>query len=141
MKIPKRFALSTLLLLMLVVASVFGYAQWRKQRLQSRLAEINKREGWQIGVSEEWFWPKPVLGPVISYNRNSDNKFYKGGKILTDDEVRSRNIRLSNELEEIGVTFISFVMMCEKEVNGRMTAYSMQFDSADEFHKALDEGF
>ena len=34
MKLPKRFALSTLLLLMLVAALVFGYAQWRRQWLR-----------------------------------------------------------------------------------------------------------
>lgn len=42
MTIPKRFALRTLLLLMLVVAAVFGYAQWRSLWLKSQVAELNK---------------------------------------------------------------------------------------------------
>jgi hypothetical protein len=41
MKLSKRFALSTLLLLMLVVAVVFGYAQWRRQWLLSEVKKLN----------------------------------------------------------------------------------------------------
>ena len=41
MKFPKRFALSTLLLLMLVVALVFGYAQWRRQYFIAEVKALN----------------------------------------------------------------------------------------------------
>ena len=42
MNLPKRYSLSKLLLLMLIVASVFGYAQWRIIWLKSEVTELNK---------------------------------------------------------------------------------------------------
>ncbi|QDT73528.1 hypothetical protein I41_27170 [Lacipirellula limnantheis] len=42
MRLSKRFALSNLLLLMLVVASICGFAQWRRLRLKAEIVEINK---------------------------------------------------------------------------------------------------
>ena len=42
MKLPKRFALSTLLLVMLFVSLVFGYAQWRRLRVIREIESLNE---------------------------------------------------------------------------------------------------
>lgn len=65
MKLPKRFALSTLLLLMLFVASIFGFAQWRRQWLKSAVADFNRAHGTDLVMSQSLFWPKATDQPQI----------------------------------------------------------------------------
>jgi hypothetical protein len=137
MKLPKRFALSTLLLAMLLVSLTFGYAQWRKRNLLSRVAELNQKEGLQIIVSEDWFWPEPLSEVVISYSRDSGGRYFEGNKLLTSSDLLSRYERLSDELKEIGVPSVSLALVCEKKANGGVFYYSMEFDGMEELRSAL----
>jgi hypothetical protein len=57
MTIPKRFALSTLLLVMLLVSLVFGYAQWRRQRLISEAQSLAAEGVYLTNFRTGWFWP------------------------------------------------------------------------------------
>jgi hypothetical protein len=63
MKLPKRFALSTLLKVMLLASMVFGYAQWRRQRLFAEIVAIGREVDLRIGVTDGWFWPT-IVEPV-----------------------------------------------------------------------------
>jgi len=71
MKLPKRFALSTLLLAMLAVAAVLGYAQWRRQRIIADVKWLNEMNGRLTvghGVAVEQFQTLPtfVVGDGIA---------------------------------------------------------------------------
>lgn len=71
MRIPKRFALSTLMLLMLLVSLVLGYAQWRRQRIIADVKWLNEMNGRLTvghGVAVEQFQTLPtfVVGDGIA---------------------------------------------------------------------------
>ncbi len=57
MSFPKRFALSTLLLVMLLVSLVFGYAQWRRQRLVREAQSLAEQGAYLTNFRSGWFWP------------------------------------------------------------------------------------
>ncbi len=56
MTIPRRFALRTLLLLMLVVASIFGYAQWRRQQTLAEIKALQSEGIYLPKVRDNGFW-------------------------------------------------------------------------------------
>lgn len=65
MTVPKRFSLSTLLLLTLAVAVVFGYAQWRRLVLVKEVQVLQEYGVEGISVSDGWLWPTVPRTVVI----------------------------------------------------------------------------
>lgn len=126
MKLPKRFALSTLLLLMLVVALVFGYAQWRRQWL---LAEIRQLNALSTRVAPGlWFepirtlpelqvrdglWPTvmaPSLPIPICFVRSDNNSYLLPGDKMEYgiNELRARLTELQRRLIAVGLSEVEF---------------------------------
>ena len=138
MKLSKRFALSTLLLLMLVVALVFGYAQWRKQRLLSRLAELRDEERVQVQVSDDWFWPELRGEAVVSFNRDKNGKLLSGQDILTNEELSARCAILDGELKGLGASSVAVAIVCEEELYGERFQFSVKFDDIIAVKQALE---
>ena len=64
-KIPSRFALSTLLLAMLGASLFFGAAAWRRQRQVDEIAELNAAGVSGLKISDAWFWPTVSGSAVI----------------------------------------------------------------------------
>ena len=65
MTVPKRFSLSTLLLSMLAVSAVFGYAQWRRLVLVKEVQVLQEYGVEGISVSDDWLWPTVPRTVVI----------------------------------------------------------------------------
>jgi hypothetical protein len=106
MALPKRFALSTLLLVMLLVSLVFGYAQWRKQYLIRAVEELNESGLTEVPfrVTDNPFWPHvtPRL-LVVVFKRNSQGQLVRGGKIYGDDKLKPLFAALEARYRPIGV--------------------------------------
>ncbi len=116
MKIPKRFALSTLLLLMLAVASVFGYAQWRKQWLLSEVKTLNMSgcvlAPLQFTNSE--FWPYVSGDAVVVLQRNDDGTFVVDKKAVGAPDAEAFYESMTDRLHAIGVQKVSYGVMVER---------------------------
>ena len=120
MKIPKRFTLSTLLLLMLVVASVFGYAQWRKQWMLAEVAILNDKslgiwhfdDSPPVCISNSWFWPTVNEQAAVVIARGEYKNTYSiHGKPLSNAEAKAYFQTMANRLHRIGVEDVSFVLV------------------------------
>lgn len=124
MKLPKRFDLRTLLLLMLVVASAFGYAQWRRQCLIAeveRLNEIgavpvqqlntrlNSRTLTQLHV-QGGFWPSayPQIVTIRGY-LDAGGRYNFGGKSRSPSDTKEFLQTLEQRLRAIGIMMVSVV--------------------------------
>jgi hypothetical protein len=59
MNIPRRFTLATFMLLVTVVAILFGYAGWRKQFMLSEVGRFNRANNTVIKLTDSWLWPVP----------------------------------------------------------------------------------
>jgi len=64
-KLPKRFALSSMLVVMVVTALLFGGAQWRRQRLIAEVASLRAAGVEGLVVTDDWFWPTASGTAVI----------------------------------------------------------------------------
>lgn len=77
MIVPKRFALSTLMLMMLVVAVVFGYAQWRRQWLIRQVAELQAASHSDLTFNDHWFWPTVNSAVTVQLFEVDDNTYVR----------------------------------------------------------------
>lgn len=124
MKPPKRFALSTLLLLMLVVAVMFGYAQWRRLGLIAeveRLNEIgavpvqqlntrlNARSMTELHV-KGGFWPSayPKIVTMRGY-MDAGGRYNFGGKSRSPSDTKEFLQTLEHRLRATGIMMVSVV--------------------------------
>jgi hypothetical protein len=77
MKLPKRFALSTLMLVMLLVSLVFGYAQWRRQWLIRQVAELQAESHSDVALNDHWFWPTVNAAVTVQLFEVDDNTYIR----------------------------------------------------------------
>lgn len=119
MKLPQRFALSTLMLVMLLVSLVFGYAQWRRLRLIAEIAELNKQGGVTFqppnhhGIRvrtfnelslEDGFWPSVHPKKVfVTLNKSPDSEYYLDNKKRSANNAKAYLKELQARLLAIGV--------------------------------------
>jgi hypothetical protein len=116
MRLPKRFALSTLLLLMLVVASVFGYAQWRRQWLKAEIEKLNRESdpllnGRTLPLYDHWFWPTvpDYCSAVIRDERHG--KYFADGKTMSSAEAKEYLSNKADRLHAIGVKHVVYGLL------------------------------
>lgn len=110
MKVPKRFALSTMLLVMLLVSLVFGYAQWRKHWLKQEIKELKRTGTCVFRFSDSWFWPTVSSNAVIVLQRWSDGTYIVADKTLNHDEAMGYYHSIRARLKAIGVKDVDYGM-------------------------------
>lgn len=119
MKLPKRFSLSALLVLMLVVASIFGYAQWRRQWIIAEvksLSEYSVTTKVNLDSNDDDMISLPTLRvsdgvlpevTAIRGTRLHDQVFwhsFEPGRIpVCYEKTANGKYRLSNDVEEFGL--------------------------------------
>lgn len=119
MKVPKRFTLSTLMLLMLVVALVFGYAQWRRQCLIAEVKSLNAMGGRMIVGEGVWvknmrtlpsfaiqdgYWPNVrVINDAIIHDDVFSLTFATGAVPVCFAKMRDGTYRLASDNNKYGV--------------------------------------
>jgi hypothetical protein len=135
MTIPKRFALSTLLLLMLVVASIFGFAQYRRQWLKSEAAKLNEEDITLIDVTEHWFWPTPSETIYVLWRQDKDGNLLHDEAHTSVDEAESRFAELSRRLNAIGVNQVFPALAIERDDSGKTVLMIKPLTSLDELEQ------
>lgn len=109
MKLPKRFALSTLMLMMLLVSLVFGYAQWRRQWLKAEVAHLNDANGTNLEVSDGMFWPTVEQRNVtLAFTKSIHGDFVRDGKTYNYDQLMSYLSPTVVRFRAVGVDRITF---------------------------------
>lgn len=138
MKLPKRFALSTLLLVMLLVSLVFGYAQWRRQWL---IAEVDrlKSEGVEMAeLSSNWFWPQVEGEAKITFASEGPDSYSFRGRTVALDEVKKQFRDLTSRVHQIGVARISYCMNFTLTESYGMVSFR-DFDSLEDRTREIYE--
>lgn len=128
MRFPKRFALSTLLLLMFAVAVVFGFLKWRQQRFAAEIAGlgVNRIESYDGG-----FWATHPRQAVILFHRHGNRLSYDG-KTYSIKEIEQRFQPVDEKLESMGVEKVGYLVLAEKpEPNGEFNV-EQSFTDLDE---------
>ncbi len=121
MKLPRRFALSTLLLMLLVVALVFGYAQWRRQRLIQQVAKLQSSVYSDMDLVDHWFWPTVPSQVTVMLFEGQDGSFIcpppdfgmgnaalNDGKHYTREEAKRYFVVCRENLQAIGVQDVKY---------------------------------
>ena len=139
MKVPRRFTLGILMLLITAVAILFAFAGWRKRNLISEVGKLNQEGMKRVSVSDDWFWPVPISDGIVSFDKDEDGRYFADGKLLTTGELRNRYADFSSRLEAIGVSPVSLGLLVTKEMNGGTIYFSMVFGSIEEFDEAMKE--
>ncbi len=110
MALRKRFALSTLLLVMLLVSLVFGYAQLRRQWLIGEVGRL-KSDGVEMpGLNDNWFWPQLEGQATVTFASQGPDLYSFRGDALTLVQVKEQCRNLTGRIQEIGVTHIAYCM-------------------------------
>lgn len=130
MKIPKRFALSTSLLLMFVVAAVFGYAQWRRQWLKAEVEELvseidpalRRPNALPIQFHDDWFWPTVSTDGRVEVRLLMEYDKKKGfsckGRPYTQEEAAKRFSSLTGRLHAVGADRVSWWLVLSRDPHG-----------------------
>ena len=109
MTAPKRLSLSTLLLLMLAVAAVFGYAQWRRQWLKAEVADLNDAIRTNLEVRDGMFWPAVGQRNVtLAFTKSIHGDFVRDGKTYNYDQLMSYLSPAVVRFRAVGVDRITF---------------------------------
>ena len=140
MKLPRRFALSTLLLVMLLVALVCGYAQWRRLRLKAEVAALVSEcdpmmfslGSRPIQFEDHWFWPTVSDRAAIVIREESDGALFANGKQLSRAEAKAYWEAKAARLRAIGVSDISYCLMTISSVPNKPRMQVTMLDSVDE---------
>jgi hypothetical protein len=131
MQLPKRFALSTILLLMFVVAAVFGYAQWRRQWLKAEVEELvseidpallQRSNAPPIQFHDNWFWPTVSTdgrAEVRLFMEYDKEKGYSYNNVsCTPEAAVNRFCSLTDRLHAIGVGYVSWWLVLSRDPHG-----------------------
>jgi hypothetical protein len=130
MKLPKRFTLTALFLLVTAMAVIFGYAQWRRQRLiaevKSLVSEIDSARPLQ--VYDNWFWPTVPEQVVVMIRKDGDQFVAKEQKLSLAEAMEYLESK-GDRLRAIGVRKVSYGVVIRRP-QGSVTVFMR--DSIDE---------
>ena len=122
-KLPKRFALSTLLVVMIATAILFGAAQWRRQRLIAEVASLRAAGVEGLAVSDDWFWPTASGTAVIRLA----NDVYFGAP-----DVKERFAALRDRAIACGAGDVAYEMMIMRYYQVVKTIRTKDLDQAEQ---------
>jgi hypothetical protein len=108
MRLPKRFTLSSLLLVMLLVSLVFGYAQWRRQWFLSEVDALNKDYGTSLLATDGLFWPTVAQRNItLKFTKSVHGNYVRDGKIYDYEQLMSYLEPLVVKYRAVGVKSIT----------------------------------
>jgi hypothetical protein len=146
MTVPKRFALSTLLLVMLLVSLVFGYAQWRRQWLTEEIRWLNLdgKSAFSTHVVEGFdfrtpttlavdgsFWLQVVDQPirlVVFKNRRGEYHF-EGEEPRPVEEMKQLLSSLESRLHGAGFTRVDCAIVFPRKEDGSQLLHHFRIES------------
>jgi hypothetical protein len=101
---------------MLIVASVFGYAQWRRQWLKAEVQKLNAEADpaipRPIPFNDDWFWPTiPTEGAGVAIRRDRHGTLFANGKEVTVDEAKTYLFEKAKRLRKIGMQHVVYCIL------------------------------
>ena len=110
MKLPKRFALSTLLLAMLLASLTFGILAWRADTLRQEVKSINRERVARVYLSESWLWPKVSPEANLIFTQDANGNFYIDDELSTSTAGSEKFKEMNERLKAIGVQEVTAVL-------------------------------
>lgn len=120
MAIPKRYGLSTLLFLMLVVAAVFGFVAWRTNGMRSEVARINREEVGRLTLSDDWFFPKVKDRALLKLKKDIKGELYIAEKVEPKEVIVAKFEETANQMRQLGANEIQILYSEEREHEGEI---------------------
>jgi hypothetical protein len=136
MNIPRRFTLATFMLLVTVVAILFGYAGWRKQFMLSEVGRFNRANNTVIKLTDSWLWPVPTDDSmVIAFTKSGSGQLNIRGQNLSVEEAKAHYADFSDCLRSIGVSEVCPGIIRQKKANGVTVFEIATFSDIEELAK------
>lgn len=137
MRVPKRFGLSTLLLLIFGVTTIFGFLAWRTNRLKAEVSRINKAGVGHLTLSKGWFWP--VIGDEAYLRLKKDVRggLHVAEKLESQEVVLAKFEQASKEMRELGVKEIE-ILYAEETPHQGTTVDVMRVIHTDDLGKSIE---
>lgn len=120
MKFPKRFGLSTLLLLMLVIAAVLGLVTWRANRIRSEVTRINNEGIGHLTLADGWLFP--VLGEesFLKLKKDINGGLHIAEKNETRDVVIAKFEQTAKQMRDLGAGEVEILYVEERRLQGEI---------------------
>jgi hypothetical protein len=100
-----RFNLRSLFILFALVASVLGYAQWRRQNIL-REARVLESQGFTLVWEEhwaDWVWPRVPSTAKFEYRQLAGDQWRIGSHVYAEHEIDALYAQASDRLHALGV--------------------------------------
>jgi hypothetical protein len=115
MRIPKRFTLSALFLMMTVTAVIFGYSQYRRRWLTAEVKQLASEidpsyEGYAarpLQLNDHWFWPTAPKRFLLMIEQYRGHYVLRGVKV-SRSEVQAYFESMGDRLRSIGVGTVQY---------------------------------
>ena len=145
MRVPKKFALSTMLMLMLLVAAVFGFLAYRKNSLNREVAAINRlygeispAQGVIVKLNESWLWPVLVRKEAtVVFKQDADGNLYVKDTPTSTAIVRAEYEKMKQRLVAIGIQTVDVMVDETVFYQGKSSPKNHWFHSDEDFHRHL----
>ncbi len=136
MNIPRRYTLASFLLLVTVVAVLFGYVSWRKQRMLSAADRFNRANNTVIQLTDSWLWPVPESDSmVIAFTKSASGQLGVQGQQLSVEEAKTHYADFAACLRSIDVSEVSPGIIREKTEKGATYIVIETFSGIEELAK------
>ena len=118
MKFPKRFGLSTLLLLMFVVAAVLGFVTWRANRLRSEVVRINKEGIGHLTLADGWLFPALGEESFLKLKKDINGGLHIAEKNEPRDVVIAKFEETAEQMRDLGADEVQILYTEERHHQG-----------------------
>lgn len=140
MRFSKRFALSTLLLVMLLTSLIFGYAQWRRQWITAEVKQLASEidssyrgyGGVPLTLYDNRFWPTVSNRVVLMIRKGDFGQFIVNGRKMHLAEARDYFNSTSDRLYAVGVDVVHYgVVTIKQQGSGRQVSVTIERSADD----------
>jgi hypothetical protein len=107
MPIKKRFSLAAILVVVTILALLFGYGQWRRRAILDSVENLG-HEGVSVRFSDSWWkaaWLPTPRGADLNVTEPSAGVFKIGGATYSAEDGNERLAKLRRRLSSLGVKF------------------------------------
>lgn len=116
--------------MMVLVASIFGYAQWRRQWLIAEVPELNRAYGTNLNVTDDMFWPTVTQQNVaLDFTKTIHGDFLRRGITYNYNQLMSYLSPAVVRFRAVGVDSVSFCV--RHDSGGLISSEELTLDVSD----------
>jgi hypothetical protein len=136
MAVPRRFALSTLLIAMLAVALVLGFLTWRKNTLKAEVATINRERIAHLTLTDNFIWPRIKSEASLFLKKDNKGVLYLSEKPASLDTVIAKFQETEKRIRELGVKQVT-ILFAEEELHKGDVVEVLRVVNSDDISRAV----